>query len=100
VACPANRGSCAHSCRKDYVLKDAATELELDRGYLISTKDLAAYDHLPAIADLGIVCLKVEGRKKRPEQPSATSTPRFHSLKATLRIDLKRHENEFTEQVI
>src|SRR5207302_7239042 len=30
-------------------------------------KDLGAYDHLPAIADAGIVCLKVEGRKKRPE---------------------------------
>ena len=63
----ANRGSCAQSCRKDYVLKDAATDEELDRGYLISTKDLAAYEHLPAIAELGIVCLKVEGRKKRPE---------------------------------
>jgi U32 family peptidase len=63
----ANRGSCAQSCRKDYVLKDAVTDVELDRGYLISTKDLAAYEHLPAIADLGIVCLKVEGRKKRPE---------------------------------
>jgi U32 family peptidase len=63
----ANRGSCAQSCRKDYVLKDANTEVELDRGYLISAKDLAAYEHLPAIAHLGIVCLKVEGRKKRPE---------------------------------
>ena len=63
----ANRGSCAQSCRKDYVLKDATTDVELDRGYLISTKDLAAYEHLPEIAELGIVCLKVEGRKKRPE---------------------------------
>src|SRR5690349_12576200 len=63
----ANRGSCAQSCRKDYVLSDVATSAELDRGYLISTKDLAAYEHLPAIADVGIACLKVEGRKKRPE---------------------------------
>jgi U32 family peptidase len=63
----ANRGSCAQSCRKDYVLKDASADEELDRGYLISAKDLAAYEHLPAIAELGIVCLKVEGRKKRPE---------------------------------
>lgn len=63
----ANRGSCAQSCRKDYILKDASTDEELDRGYLISAKDLAAHEHLPAIADLGIVCLKVEGRKKRPE---------------------------------
>jgi putative protease len=63
----ANRGSCAQSCRKDYVLADAATGDELDRGYLISAKDLGAYDHLAEIADAGIACLKVEGRKKRPE---------------------------------
>lgn len=63
----ANRGSCAQSCRKDYVLTNIATREELDRGYLISTKDLGAYDHLAAIADAGIGCLKVEGRKKKPE---------------------------------
>jgi len=63
----ANRGSCAQSCRKDYVLTDSASHDELDRGYLISTKDLGAYEHLAAIAEAGIVCLKVEGRKKKPE---------------------------------
>jgi putative protease len=63
----ANRGSCAQSCRKDYVLTDSASRDELDRGYLISTKDLGAYEHLGAIAEAGIVCLKVEGRKKKPE---------------------------------
>jgi putative protease len=63
----ANRGSCAQSCRKDYVLTDVTTREELDRGYLISTKDLGAYDHLTAIAEAGVGCLKVEGRKKKPE---------------------------------
>ena len=63
----ANRGSCAQSCRKDYVLRDAATGVELDRGYLISAKDLGAWDHLAALAAAGIGCLKVEGRKKKPE---------------------------------
>src|SRR5688500_813041 len=63
----ANRGSCAQSCRKDYVLADAATGAELDRGYLISTKDLAAHEHLNALAEAGVGCLKIEGRKKRPE---------------------------------
>jgi putative protease len=63
----ANRGSCAQSCRKDYVLTDLDSGAELDRGYLISAKDLAATDHLAEIADAGIGCLKVEGRKKRPE---------------------------------
>ena len=63
----ANRGSCAQSCRKDYVLTDLDSGTELDRGYLISAKDLAATDHLAEIADAGIGCLKVEGRKKKPE---------------------------------
>ena len=63
----ANRGSCAQSCRKDYVLDDVANHVELDRGFLISAKDLAATDHLADIAEAGVGCLKVEGRKKRPE---------------------------------
>ena len=63
----ANRGSCAQSCRKDYVLDDVNTGVELDRGFLISARDLAATDHLADIADAGVACLKMEGRKKRPE---------------------------------
>jgi putative protease len=63
----ANRGSCAQSCRKDYVLTDVSNGAELDRGFLISAKDLAASDHLGGIADAGVSCLKIDGRKKRPE---------------------------------
>jgi len=63
----ANRGACAQSCRKDYVLTDHATGDELDHGYLISARDLAAGEHLEHIAELGIRTLKIEGRKKRPE---------------------------------
>ena len=63
----ANRGSCAQSCRKDYHLTDARTGRELDVGYLISARDLAAGEHLAAIAGAGVGCLKVEGRKKKPE---------------------------------
>jgi hypothetical protein len=63
----ANRGSCAQSCRKDYTLTDETTKATLDSGYLISSKDLAAHDHLEEIAKLGVGCLKVEGRKKKPE---------------------------------
>jgi len=63
----ANRGSCAQSCRKDYVLADAESGAELDRGFLISARDLGAWEHLADIADAGIHTLKVEGRKKKPE---------------------------------
>lgn len=63
----ANRGSCAQSCRKDYTLRDEADGAILDEGFLISAKDLAAHDYLEELADAGIGCLKVEGRKKKPE---------------------------------
>src|SRR5688572_21880866 len=63
----ANRGSCAQSCRKDYHLHDVDTGDVLDSGYLISAKDLGAWDHLTEIAEAGVGCLKVEGRKKKPE---------------------------------
>lgn len=63
----ANRGSCAQSCRKDYVLKDADSNEILDSGYLISARDLGAYASIPEIADAGVGCLKIEGRKKKPE---------------------------------
>lgn len=63
----ANRGSCAQSCRKDYLLTDVATGDTLDRGFLISARDLAAHDVLPDLADIGIECVKIEGRKKKPE---------------------------------
>lgn len=63
----ANRGSCAQSCRKDYTLQDDQTGATLDSGFLISAKDLAAHDYLEQLADAGVECLKVEGRKKKPE---------------------------------
>lgn len=75
----ANRGSCAQSCRKDYVLTDIESGAELDRGYLISAKDLAALEHLDAIAEAGVGCLKVEGRKKKPEYV-ATVTSGYRSF--------------------
>jgi len=63
----ANRGSCAQSCRKDYTLTNVESGAVLDTGFLISAKDLAAHDHLADLAAAGVSCLKVEGRKKRPE---------------------------------
>jgi len=68
----ANRGSCAQACRKDYLLRDDASGDVLDRGFLISARDLAAHDILPDLADIGVGCLKIEGRKKKPEYVAVT----------------------------
>jgi putative protease len=75
----ANRGSCAQSCRKGYQLVDSDTGAVLDDGFLISARDLAAAEHLEAIARAGIRCLKIEGRKKKPEYV-ATSTAWYRRM--------------------
>lgn len=82
----ANRGSCAQSCRKDYRLADTTTGETLDTGYLISARDLAAHDHLPEIAAAGVGCLKIEGRKKKPEYV-ATVTKGYRDFLERLRRD-------------
>jgi len=67
----ANRGQCAQSCRLPYELVvDGRTERA--RGddalkYLLSPKDLAAYDLLPQLLAAGVSCFKIEGRMKGPE---------------------------------
>ncbi|TMB34616.1 MAG: U32 family peptidase [Deltaproteobacteria bacterium] len=67
----ANRGQCAQSCRMPYRLVLDGRE-ELARGnqqldYLLSPRDLAAYDLLPELIDAGVSCFKIEGRMKGPE---------------------------------
>lgn len=67
----ANRGQCAQSCRLPYeLLVDGARTVP--RGddhlkYLLSPKDLAAYDLLPALLAAGVTSFKIEGRMKGPE---------------------------------
>jgi len=67
----ANRGQCAQSCRMPYDLV-VDGKVETARGdeqlkYLLSPRDLAAYDLLPQLIDAGVCCFKIEGRMKGPE---------------------------------
>ena len=75
----ANRGSCAQSCRKGYTLTDSTTGTTLDTGFLISARDLAAYEHLGELAQAGVHTLKIEGRKKKPEYV-ATATRSYREF--------------------
>lgn len=56
----ANRGMCTQACRRLY--KDTA-----DTGYYFSPADLQQLDSVPAMADMGIASLKIEGRMKSAE---------------------------------
>lgn len=59
----ANRGMCAQFCRHHFTLEDADGKA-LNKGYLLSLKDLNMSDHLEEMIDAGIDSLKIEGRLK------------------------------------
>ena len=67
-----NRGKCAQPCRLpyDFLSKDNIVKNEekvLDKGYLLSTKDLCSLEFIPALIEAGVMCFKIEGRMKSPE---------------------------------
>lgn len=64
-----NRGTCAQPCRRQYELLEntSGQEAVLDKGYLLSTKDLCSAYGLKEIIASGVSSLKIEGRMKRPE---------------------------------
>jgi putative protease len=64
----ANRGECAQACRMPYeVVCDGETRDLGNVQYLLSPQDLAAYDLIPRLIELGVASLKIEGRLKAPE---------------------------------
>ncbi len=64
----ANRGECAQACRMPYQIVCDGRLVDLDNvQYLLSPQDLAAYDLIPELIELGIARLKIEGRLKTAE---------------------------------
>ena len=66
-----NRGKCAGPCRLPYELISENAETHerksIDKGYLLSTKDLCGIAYLPRLVQAGVKCFKIEGRMKSPE---------------------------------
>ncbi len=73
-----NRGKCAQPCRLPYELlidknnSDSTQKLPqncetLDKGYILSPRDLCGLEFLPQLVKSGVSSLKIEGRMKTPE---------------------------------
>jgi putative protease len=66
-----NRGRCAQPCRLPYEVVTAQTWTEQPRQpkkeYPLSLKDSCLANALGEISEMGVACLKLEGRMKRPE---------------------------------
>jgi len=70
----ANRGACAQACRLPYELVVDGTRREPgDAAYLLSPEDLEASALVPALVELGVSGLKIEGRLKDATYVGATT---------------------------
>ena len=77
----ANRGVCAQACRMPYALLCDDVDVDLDgRYYLLSPQDLMGLPLLPALVELGVSSLKIEGRLKTPEYVAAITDVYRRSL--------------------
>ncbi|MDA7902432.1 U32 family peptidase [Mariniblastus sp.] len=70
----ANRGKCAQACRFSYDLIVDGEERDLGAfRYLLSPGDLFALDQIPELLEIGISCVKIEGRYKDSEYVGLTT---------------------------
>ncbi len=67
----ANRGQCAHPCRRSWVIKDEdGHELKLKNNKVMSAKDLCTLPFVDKMKKAGIKSFKIEGRNRSPEYVS------------------------------
>lgn len=68
-----NRGRCAQPCRLPYELIEEknngvkTSDKIIDKGFLISPRDLCSLEYLSDLINAGVDCFKIEGRLKNPE---------------------------------
>lgn len=62
-----NRGACAQPCRLPYGFSGKAD------AHPLSLKDANLAPFVPEMQDMGVACLKIEGRMKRPEYVAAVT---------------------------
>lgn len=68
-----NRGRCAQPCRLPYELIEEknngvkTSDKIIDKGFLISPRDLCSLEYLSDLINAGVDCFKIEGRLKTPE---------------------------------
>ena len=65
-----NRGLCAQPCRLPY-----------NGGHPLSLKDMSLAGHLRELEEMGVACIKLEGRMKRPEYVAVVTSVYAAALK-------------------
>jgi putative protease len=80
----ANRGLCAQPCRLPYDLVLDGRAAPSHAPYVLCPQDLAAYDRVRQLVDLGVAALKIEGRLKNARYVAAAVRAYRAALDAAL----------------
>ena len=95
-----NRGKCAQPCRLPYELLENSETI--DKGYLLSPRDLCGLEYLPRLVNAGVSCLKIEGRMKTPEYVATVTRIYRKYLDLALlgqSANIKEHDKKYLLQV-
>ena len=90
-----NRGLCAQPCRLKYGWGNRADS------YPLSLKDMSLAGYLKELQDMGVACLKLEGRMKRPEYVAIVTGIYARALREgrePTREELEQLEQAFSRQ--
>ena len=90
-----NRGLCAQPCRLKYGWGAKADS------YPLSLKDMSLAGHLKELEEMGVACLKLEGRMKRPEYVAIVTRIYAAALREgrePTREELEQLEQAFSRQ--
>ena len=82
----ANRGECMQLCRRGYTLTDreTGTQIDVDRQYLMSPKDLKTVGFLDQMVKAGVRVFKIEGRARSAEYVLTVTRVYKEALQAVL----------------
>ncbi len=80
----ANRGACEQNCRKEYIVKDAETGVELlvDNNYIMSPTDIRTIAFVDKMVAAGVLVFKLEGRGRSPDYVGAVTAAYRKALDA------------------
>ncbi len=90
-----NRGLCAQPCRLNYGWGDAAD------GHPLSLKDMSLAKHLRELSEMGVACVKIEGRMKRPEYVAVVTgiySKLIHENREPTRDEIRQLQAAFSRQ--
>jgi len=90
-----NRGLCAQPCRMAYRWG------LWDESNLLSLKDLSLAGHLQELEEMGVSCVKIEGRMKRPEYVAVVTgiyAAAIRERRDPTREELRALKNAFSRQ--